>query len=112
MDTTNFEIIIAVTMLAVNIAIFVWFQSSRAADSARRMMGMMVKFRLNPRMVTQDSTVCFSMSPETKAIIKTAQWRCKRCPVEGHCDRWLCGKVEGSNTFCPNQQTFNLLSVT
>jgi hypothetical protein len=46
----------------------------------------------------------------TVAIRKVMRRRCITCPREGLCERWLAGEVEGSNSFCPNAQTFRTLT--
>jgi len=38
--------------------------------------------------------------------------RCQRCPAEDLCERWLAGKVDSENGFCPNAQTFARLKTT
>jgi hypothetical protein len=90
-------------MVGMAVAIIVWFQSSQAAASGGRMMGMMTRVGLDPRTATLDD-------PRTMAIKKEARRRCRRCPREDLCDRWLAGKVKGDNTFCPNAQTFRTLT--
>ncbi len=97
------EISVAIIMVGVAVAIIVWLQSSQAAASGRRMMGMMTRVGLDPGTATLGD-------PRNMAIRKEARRRCKRCPREGLCDRWLAGKVKGDNTFCPNAQTFRILS--
>ena len=97
------QISVAIIMLGVAVATIVWLQSSQAAASARRMMGMMTRVGLNRGTVTLGDA-------RTMAIIKEARRRCRRCPREGLCDRWLAGEVEGGNTFCPNAQTFDILT--
>ena len=99
MDPT--QIGIAIIMAGVAVAGTVWLLSSMAAASARRMMGMMKRVGLDPRTATLDD-------PRTTAFIKETRRRCKRCPREELCDRWLAGEVEGSNSFCPNAQTFRM----
>ncbi len=100
-----FEINVAIVMVAVIVAILVWFQRSLVAASARRMMGMMAR-------VGVDAGIAAHGDPRTKAILKEARHRCGRCPREGLCDRWLAGKAEGGNAFCPNAQTFGILTGT
>ncbi len=97
------QISVAIIMVGVAAAIIVWLQSSQAAASGRRMMGMMTRVGLDPGTATLDE-------PRTMAIIKEARRRCRRCPREDLCDRWLAGKVKGGNTFCPNTQTFRILT--
>ena len=98
-----FEINVAIVMVAVTVAIFVWFQRSEAAASARRTMGIMTRVGLDPETATLGD-------PRTKAIMKEVRHRCRRCPREDFCDRWLAGKIEGDNTFCLNAQTFRILA--
>ena len=93
------QISLAILMVAVAVAIMVWLQSSQAAASARRMMGMMNRVGLDPATATLGD-------PPTMTIIKEARRRCRRCPREDLCDRWLARKVKGGNTFCLNAQTF------
>ncbi len=97
------QISVAIIMVSVAVAIIVWFRSSQAAASAKRMMGMMTRVGLDP------GTAALG-DPRTMAIRKEARRRCRRCPREDLCDRWLAGKVKGSNTFCPNAQTFRILT--
>ncbi len=97
------QISVAIIMVGMAVAIIVWLQSSQAAASARRMMGMMTRVGLDPGTATLGD-------PRNMAIRKEARRRCRRCPREDLCDRWLAGKVKGGNTFCPNAQTFRILS--
>ncbi len=97
------QISAAIIMVGVAVVIIMWFQSSQAAASARRMMGMMTRVGLDPGTATLGDS-------QTQAIRKEVRRRCRRCPREGLCDRWLAGKVQGSNTFCPNAQTFRTLT--
>jgi len=97
------QISFTIFVVAVAIAIIIWFQSTQAAGSARRMLDMMSRVGLGP------GTAMLG-DPRTMAIGKEARRRCKRCPREDLCDRWLAGKVKGDNTFCPNAQTFRTLA--
>jgi hypothetical protein len=97
------QIGVAIIMVGVAVAIIVWLQFNQAAASARRMMDMMTHVGLDPETATLGD-------PRTMALIKEARHRCRRCPREGLCDRWLAGKVEGGNTFCPNAQAFRVLT--
>lgn len=105
MNPTMSEIGVAIFMVAVNAAIFVWFQRSLAAASARRTMRMMTRVGLDPGIAAHGD-------PRATAIIKEARRRCRKCPLEDFCDRWLTGKAEGDNTFCPNAQTFRIAAGT
>ncbi len=97
------QISVAIIMVGVAVAIIVWLQTSQAAASARRMMGMITHVGL-------DSGTATLVDPRTMAIRKEARRRCRRCPREDLCDRWLAGKVKGGNAFCPNGQTFRILA--
>ena len=104
MYPTMFEINLAIFMLAVSVALLVWFQRSRLAASAKRMIGMITRTELDPVAVQGD--------PRNVAIVKEMRSRCIRCPREDYCDRWLAGDVEGDNAFCPNAQTLGTLTKT
>lgn len=72
-------------------------------ESARRMMHMMALSGLDPGIATHDD-------PRTDATVRVARNRCRKCPAESLCDKWLAGKAEGDNTFCPNARTFRMLA--
>ncbi len=99
------DITVAIVLVSVNVAFFVWFRRRVAADSARRMMDMMSRLGL-------DSGIAATDDPRTEAILKETRRRCWRCPRDASCDRRLAGKVKGDNTFCPNAQTFGSLAKT
>ena len=99
------QISIAVIMVGVACAGVVWLFTSQASASIGRMMAMMERAGLNPRPSALDD-------PRTITLRNEARRRCKRCPREELCDRWLAGEVEGNNSFCPNAQTFQSLTET
>ncbi len=98
-----FEINVAIILVTVSVALLVWFQRNLVATSARRMMGMMTRAGLDPAIAIEGDR-------RTKAVMKEAGRRCRNCMREGLCDRWLAGKVEGSNSFCPNARVFRALT--
>jgi len=98
-----FEINVAIILVTVIVAIFVWLQRNLVAASARRMMGMMTRAGLDPVIAPEGD-------PGSKAIMKEARRRCRKCMREGLCERWLAGKVEGRNSFCPNARVFRALT--
>ncbi len=102
MTPTNFEINVALAMIAVTIVLFQWLRKSEAAHSTTRMKHMMRRFGLDPGLVSHGN-------PQIKAALNETRRRCGRCRVEGFCERWLGGKVEGEKTFCPNARVFLLL---
>ncbi len=97
------QIGLAIFMVGVTLALIVWFRSSQAAASGRRMMGMMTRVGLDP------GAAMFG-DPRLVAIRNEARRRCLRCPREDLCDRWLAGKIEGGNSFCANAQIFPILT--
>ena len=105
MEFTLFEITVALLMVAVSVAMVLWFRQSEASASLRRLMGMTTRLRLNHVIEAGDN-------PKINAIMKNVRRRCAACPYEGYCERWLAGEVEGPNTFCPNASTFNALAGT
>ena len=102
---TPIQISVAILMVGVTIAIFVRFREILAAGSAGRMMGMMKRVGLDP------GDAVFG-DAQFRAVLKKARHRCRRCPREGLCERWLEGAVEGSNAFCPNATVFRMLTDT
>mgnify|MGYP001571240568 CR=1 FL=1 len=103
MNPTLFEIGVAIVMVAVSVALVVWFSRYMAAASERRMLHMLSRAGVDPEVARQ---------ADAEAIIQDVRSRCRRCRSEDLCDRWLAGKVEGDNSFCPNAQIFRILTRT
>jgi Family of unknown function (DUF6455) len=101
MNPTFFEIGVAIFMVAVSVALIVWFSRYLAAASGRRMMHMLTRAGVDPEVATHG---------DTAAIMQAVRSRCRRCRSEGLCDRWFAGKVVGDNSFCPNAQIFRRLT--
>ena len=93
---------VAILLVAVNVALLVWFRGSVAAATAGRTMGMMKRVGLSPEAASRDDAA-------TKALVKEIRQRCRRCPREDFCDRWLAREVEGDNAFCRNAQRLGML---
>ena len=103
MNPTLFEIGVAALMVAVSVALVVWFSRYMAAASGRRTMHMLARAGVDPEI---------AMRGDTEAIIRDVRKRCRRCQSEDLCDRWLAGSVEEDNSFCPNAQIFRRLTKT
>jgi hypothetical protein len=103
MNPTLVEIGVAISMVAVSVALVVWFSRYVATASDRRMMHMLTRAGVDPEVARHG---------DTEAILEDVRRRCGRCRFEGLCDRWLAGKVEGDNSFCPNAQIFRTLTRT
>ncbi len=101
MIPTLFEIGVAILMVAVSIALVVWLSRDMAAVSGRRMMNMLAHAGVNPEVARRGD-----------AIMRDVRSRCRGCRSEDLCDRWLAGRVEGDNGFCPNAQIFRSLTGT
>ena len=103
MNPTLFEIGVAVVMVAVSVALIVWFIRYLARASGRRMMQMLMRAGVDPEVARQG---------DAKAITQDVRSRCQKCRSEALCDRWLAGKAEGDSSFCPNAPIFRMLAKT
>ena len=103
MDSTLYEIGVATLMVAVIVALIVWFFRYLATVSARRMTQMLMRAGVDPEVARQGNV---------EAIMQDVRRRCQNCRSEALCDRWLAGKVEGDNNFCPNAPIFRMLART
>ncbi len=93
------QISVAIFMVGVAIALLVWFRSSQAVASTGRMIGMMTRAGLDPRIAMLGSVT----------VREEVRRRCAGCSREDLCDQWLAGEIEGGNTFCPNAPIFHAL---
>ena len=103
MNPTVFELGFALFIVAVSVSLVVWFWRYMAATSERRTMQMMTRAGVAPELARRG---------DTEAIIKDVRTRCRKCASEDFCDRWLAGKVDGENSFCPNAKLFRSLAGT
>ncbi len=101
MNPTLFELGVAVAMLAVSVAMVVSFIRHMATTSEARMLRMLARVGGGPALAGQDAGA---------AIPHDARSRCRSCPSEDLCDRWLAGKIAGANDFCPNARIFSGLT--
>jgi hypothetical protein len=98
-----FEIGVAIVMVAVSVALVAWFFGYLTAASGKRMMQMLTLAGVDPEVARRG---------DTEAIMRGVRSRCEKCRSEDLCDRWLAGKVEGDNSFCPNAQIFRIFKRT
>jgi hypothetical protein len=101
MNPTLFEMGLATLMVAVSVVLVAWFWRYTAVASERRTMHMLAGTGVG-HIMWGDA--------RTKAIMQDVRERCRRCPSEGLCERWLAGSVQGDNSFCPNAQIFRKLT--
>lgn len=91
---------IAVLMIAVAAALVAWFRYKLGRASLSRMYRMMARLGVYPARMQQCA--------ETAAFdLNAVRTRCRRCPAEDVCERWLAGEIEGDNGFCPNAHVFD-----
>lgn len=94
------DIGIAIFFLATAAALVLWFRRKLAADSLSRMVRMMARVGVHPN--------TFSGNDDGSGFdLETVRKRCRMCPAEDVCERWLAGEVEGDNGFCPNAHIFD-----
>lgn len=103
MDSTLHEIGVATLMVAVIVGLIVWFFRYHATVSATRMMQMLTRAGVDPEVARQGNV---------EAIMQDVRSRCQHCRSEALCDRWLAGKAEGDNNFCPNAPILRMLAST
>lgn len=101
MNPSLFEIGMAAIMVAVIVALIVWFFRYLAAASARRMTQMLTRAGVDPEVARRG---------DADAIMQDVRSRCQKCQSEALCDRWLAGKAEGDHSFCPNAPIFRMLA--
>lgn len=100
MDITPSNIGTAIIFVVIAAALVMWFRSKLAADSLSRMHRMMTKVGLDPDKVESSEA---GVGLDMRAV----RTRCRRCPAEDVCERWLAGEIEGDNGFCPNAEIFD-----
>ena len=96
-------IIVAIIMVSVAVGSIVWLHSNMAAVSATRLTRMKKRIGIDSGTDTLSGRLSIIGGKELRR-------RCRRCPSENLCERWLAGKVEGGNTFCPNAEAFRNLA--
>ena len=101
MTSTPVEIGVALIILTVVAALFVWFSQNFRTVSERRMMRMLARVGVDPAIASRG---------DKRAIIEDIRSRCRKCRAEDLCERWLAGEVAGDNGFCPNARILNALT--
>ena len=94
------QYLVAIVMAVVAVALFFGYRRYLAANSERRMRSMLEAVGLDPAVAT---------SSDLPMIMKEVRQRCRSCSSESVCERWLEGKEEGGNEFCPNHKVFEVL---
>jgi hypothetical protein len=100
MNESIIQVVAAVAMVGVAAAIIFGFRYYLAANSERRMRAMLESVGLDPEI---------AMSGEIPTIMKEVRQRCRSCASESVCERWLQGRKDDDNDFCPNARVFEVL---
>jgi hypothetical protein len=100
MDMSLTQTLIAIVMAGVVVAIILGIRNYLATNSERRMHAMLESVGLDPEIATKN---------QIPTILKEVRERCRSCATEAVCERWLQGKQEGGNDFCPNAKVFEVL---
>jgi len=94
---------IAIILVVAGVLLVMSFLRYKAGTSEKRMLQMLRTAGLDPEITEYAGS---------EAIIREVRRRCRKCQSEGLCERWLAGKVEGDNDFCPNAQVFEVIKST
>ena len=100
MDMSVIQGFIGLAMASIAILIVFGFRSYLANSSERRMRSMLESIGLDP---------AIAYSNEIPTIMREVRQRCRTCQSESVCERWLKGKEQGGNDFCPNAKVFEVL---
>lgn len=100
MNESIFQAVAAMATIGIAAAMFLGFRRYLAVNSERRMRTMLESVGLDPEIAT---------SGEIPTIMKKVRQRCRSCASEAVCERWLQGKKDDSNDFCPNAKIFEVL---
>ena len=100
MNTPLFDISIAILFVGVAAALVFWFRHKLRHDSESRMYRMMARLGVYPGRFERSGL-------STGLEMNEVRTRCRRCPAEDTCERWLAGEIEGDNGFCPNAKIFD-----
>jgi hypothetical protein len=100
MDMPLTQIIAAIVVVGIAVALVYAFRRYLNVNSERRMQQMLRSVGLDPEIAAGGNT---------QLIMKEVRQRCRRCTTEGVCERWLKGDEKGDNDFCPNATVFETL---
>lgn len=103
MNMSMFQILAAVIMVGIAVALVYGIRQYMIAQSERRMRTMLIKIGLDPTIAA---------SGDSQKIMSEVRQRCRTCATEDVCERWLTGEEIGDNVFCPNAQVFESMKKT
>jgi len=99
MNISLTQIIVAMVMLGVGIALVFAYRSYLAANSERRMRAMLEAVGLDPEIASIGGI---------ETIMSEVRQRCRTCGSEDVCERWLASDEQSDNDFCPNKKVFDI----
>jgi hypothetical protein len=100
MNTTFSDISIAILFVAVAAFLIMWLRYKFKMDSFSRMYRMMARIGVYPGKFSGSES-------ESGLDMQAVRSRCRMCPAEDACERWLAGEIDGDNGFCPNAKVFD-----
>lgn len=95
------QVFAAIAMLVVAAVLILAYRAYLAGSSEQRLHRMLESAGLDPALAS---------SGEIPTIMKDVRQRCRSCSSEAVCERWLEGKEDGGNAFCPNSKVFEILN--
>jgi len=101
MDITLTQVLAAIAMVGVGLALVFGYRFYLAQNSERRMLSMLDSLGLDSGIASNE---------ELSTIMGEVRERCQSCTTEDVCERWLKGEEEGDNAFCPNAKVFEILN--
>jgi hypothetical protein len=100
MVTTYFDIGVATVFVTVTATLVSLFRRKLKSDSTRRLFRMMARIGVYPTRFSR-------LHDDTDLDMQAVRRRCRMCPAEDLCERWLAGEIDGDNGFCPNAAVFH-----
>ena len=101
MNISPLQMTAVVAMVVLTPVLVFAYLKYLAAGSQRRMLAMLDSFGLDTSL---------PWSTDIDDIMKEIRQRCRTCPSEDVCERWLDGDRKGSNDFCPNASVFKKMA--
>ncbi|MFQ5547535.1 MAG: DUF6455 family protein [Woeseia sp.] len=98
MNATFSDFGIAILLVGIAVILVMWFRGKLRSESRSRMDRMMARLGVDPDKLAD---------APTDRDMNAVRTRCRRCPAEDVCERWLAGEIEGDNGFCPNAKIFD-----
>ena len=100
MDVTLTQLIAAIVMVGLGLALVIGYRAYLNRNSERRMLSMIDSLGLDTDIASNE---------ELGTLMVEVRQRCRGCTAEDVCERWLRGDEEGDNAFCPNARVFEIL---